>query len=192
MDAVTKALRGGAPLIPPEAMFERVDNYLRAYRVPAARRAQLTPLIVDTAMRRHAAAPQEDPASYAVDEAARVVNAWIDQLVPHDELENPARRLAHGRAALHLAGVPQRWPGDFLAASEPPAILVDRLRSAYLEAGPDVEFSNMVPRPIELGIVSDVADSTWKTFDKWPVLRGIFLWGAFTALLATAFYLVRF
>ena len=192
MDAVTKAVRGGPPLIPPEEVFERVDNYLRAYRVPAARRAQLTPLIVDSAMRRHASSPHEDPTSFAVDEAARVVNAWIDQLVPHDEVENPARRHAHGRAALHLAGVPQRWPADFLANSQPPAILVDRLRSAYLEAGPDVEFSNMVPRPIDLGIVSNVADSTWRTFDKWPVLRGLFLWGLFAALLASAFFLVRF
>lgn len=192
MDALTQFVRSGVPAIPPDEVFARVDNYLRAYRVPAARRAQLVPLIVDAAARRHAAAPAGDLSSCAIDEAQKLVNAWIDQLVPHDDLENPARRLAHGRAALHLAGVPERWPGDFLASSEPPAILVDRLRSAYLEAGPDLEFSSMVPRPIELGIVSEVADSTWKTFDKWPVLRGLFLWGIFGALLVSAFYLVRF
>ena len=179
-------------MVAPVEARNRVDNYLRAYRVPAERRERLVPLIVEAAMRRHASYPQEDLGALAIDEATSLIDAWISQLVSSDESENPARRLAHGRAALHLAGVPQRWPHEFLASAEPPAVLVDRLRTAYLDAGPDVELANMVPRPMELGLISNVADTTWKTFDKWPVLRGLFLWSLFGALLVAAFYLVRF
>jgi hypothetical protein len=66
------------------------------------------------------------------------------------------------------------------------------VRATYLAAGPDLDFASMVPRPIDLGIVRNIADETWKTFTKWPVLRGAFISTLFLTLLGTVFYLVRF
>ena len=69
--------------------------------------------------------------------------------------------------------------------------LLAELRSIYLEAGPNLEFTNMAPRPFDLGPVSDVAGETWRTFAKWPILRTLTVWCLFALLLGTAFYLTR-
>ena len=97
---------------------------------------------------------------------------------------------ARGRAAIYLAELPGRWPASFLDHQPPPELLAE-LRSIYLEAGPNLEFTNMAPRPFDLGPVSDVAGETWRTFAKWPILRTLTVWCLFALLLGTAFYLTR-
>jgi hypothetical protein len=171
---------------------QRVDDFLRAHRVTAEHRAELLPVILEGAERKVAANPKLNFTTVAVEDAEALIEGWISRLVSVGGNEMPSRRVAHGLAAVHIAGVPQNWPGYFLDRGDPPPELVERLRAAYLEAGPDVELSSMVPRPIELGVVSHVADNTWRTFDKWPFLRGLVVWGLFLSLLGTAFYLVRF
>jgi hypothetical protein len=171
---------------------ERLDQFLHAHRVSATQRARLVPELLAAAERRHTADPTVSLGASAIDEAIRHIDQWIARLVSQNERETPARRAAHALAAVHLADVPRRWPEAFLAPDEPPAELVEALRAAYLEAAPDVALSSMVPRPITLGVVSDVADRTWRTFDKWPVLRGLVMWTLFGALLLAAFWLVRF
>jgi hypothetical protein len=100
-------------------------------------------------------------------------------------------RYAHGRAALHLASVAEQWPEVLLDAANAPPETVERIRTTYVAAGPDLEFSNMAPRPIDLGVVSTMADETWRTFARWPVLRTAFLWGIAFALLGLSFFLTR-
>jgi hypothetical protein len=74
---------------------------------------------------------------------------------------------------------------------EIPEDLAAHLRSTHVQAGPGLEFSNMAPRPIDLGRVSDVAGSTWRTLDKLPTLRAVAIWSIYLALLALAFAAVR-
>jgi hypothetical protein len=50
----------------------------------------------------------------------------------------------------------------------------------------------MTPREIDLGPISDAADETWRTFAKWPLLRGIVTWLVILGLGGVAFYLTRF
>jgi hypothetical protein len=50
----------------------------------------------------------------------------------------------------------------------------------------------MTPRDIDLGLVSEVADTTWRSFDKWPFLRGVATWLIYLGALAAAFYAVRY
>jgi hypothetical protein len=171
---------------------QRVDDFLRAHRVTPEHRAELLPAILEAADRKKAANPGQDFTTLAIGEAEALIESWIERLVSVRGDEPASRRVAHGLAAVHIAGLPKSWPAYFLDKGEPPPELVERLRAAYLEAGPGVELSNMVPRPIELGVVSTVADGTWRTFDKWPFLRGLVVWGLFLSLLGTAFYLVRF
>lgn len=171
---------------------ERVAGYLRAHGVPDAANGELTEQVLTFARERHAAQPELPPVELAADAAILLIEGWIQHIVGFDESDAPGRRLARERAAVHLAAIPQRWPRHFLTEQDPPEELVRELRATYTEAGPDLVFSNMVPRPIDLGPVSDVADTTWRTFDKWPFLRGVATWAVYVAALAAAFYAVRF
>ncbi len=171
---------------------ERVGGYLRAHGVPPTALPTLTEQVLTFARERHAAQPDLPPVELAADAAILLIEGWIQHIVGFNEAEGPGRRLAHERAAVHLAQIPQRWSAHFLSEQEPPEELVRELRATYLDAGPDLEFSNMMPRPIDLGPVSDVADTTWRTFDKWPFLRGVATWALYIGALALAFYAVRF
>lgn len=172
--------------------YARVERLLLAYRVTNRfLLAQLSNHILHSAAQRHAAEPGRPRADIAGEEAVRLIGDWIDALIgPSDD--SRARRFALGRAAIFLADLPARWPASFLNFRDPPPELLERLRTTYLAAGPDLEFSNMAPRPIDLGPISNAAGETWHAFAKWPVLRGAFLWSLFLGLLGTAFFLTRF
>ena len=90
-----------------------------------------------------------------------------------------------------LAQAPARWPDCFLHPSPPPE-LTAAVQTVVLETKRPLRQTGMTPQPIDLGPVSEVADETWKTFDKWPVLRGLSVWLLFALLLAAVFYVVRF
>ncbi|MBC8011397.1 MAG: hypothetical protein H7067_15040, partial [Burkholderiales bacterium] len=111
---------------------------------------------------------------------ARVLGDAAD---PDDE-----RLGTRGRIALVLADVPARWPQYFLAEAPPPQELIDAMRAAYIEAGPELELTRMVPRPLDFGPIANVADEAWKTFTRWPVLRAILGWLLFIGLLAAAWF----
>ncbi|HWA10840.1 MAG TPA: hypothetical protein VG838_15480 [Opitutaceae bacterium] len=178
------------PMVWAEA-YERVENHLLAYRVTNRfLLTQLTQEILAAAADRHAREPDRDPGDLAAEEAEKSLDAWVVHLTSSTD-ESPTHRAARGRAAIYLAELPQRWPASFLDTQSPPPALVEELRTVYLKAGPDLEFSNMAPRPIDLGPVSGAAGETWRTFAKWPVLRGVTVWGLLAILLATAFYLTR-
>jgi hypothetical protein len=171
---------------------DRVRAYLSAHGVPAARVEEMTGQVLRFARERHAAHPDLPPVEIAADAAMLLIDGWIQTIVGLDPSESAGRRLAHERAAVHLADLPTRWPDQFLRDEPPPEEMRRELRTTYVEAGPDLEFSNMTPRAIELGPVSEVADTTWRTFDKWPFLRGVATWLLYLGALAAAFYAVRF
>jgi hypothetical protein len=49
----------------------------------------------------------------------------------------------------------------------------------------------MVPRPIDLGMITEAAGETLERFERWPVLRALFLWLVFASALGGIFYLTR-
>jgi len=172
--------------------YAQVENHLFAYRVGnRLLRHQLAEEIVSAAAAQHELDPERDPVELAAAETERRLREWIDGLIgPSDE--SALRRFARGRAAVFFSRLPERCPTTFLDREPPSAEMIARLRTLYLEAGPDFEFASMVPREIDLGPVSSVADETWRTFAKWPMLRGVAMSALFVGLLGTAFYLVRF
>jgi hypothetical protein len=175
-----------------ERARDRVDHQLLAYRVTdAAVREHLIAGILEEARRHHAIEANRPPEEIAAVVTNRRVGTWIDELIGQSN-ESPALRFARGRTAVFLADLPEDWPELMLDASTVPAALRERVRTTYLEAGPDLTFTNMAPRPIDLGPISSVADGTWRTFARWPVLRGMLMSALFFSLLGTAFYLVRF
>ena len=172
---------------------ERVENYLRAYRVTNRLLLhRLTQQIIEAAARRHAADPARPAVELAAEEAMRLIDAWMERVVGTLDNESRAQRFARGRAAMHLANLSERWPECFLDYRQAPPELVRDLRATYLEAGPDLAFSNMAMRPMDLGRVPSAAGNVWRTFDKWPLLGGLIVWSLFIALLGAAFYVTRY
>jgi hypothetical protein len=171
--------------------FLRVESYLRAHQIES--RLVLNRLAVEIIRAARAAADTPegaglDAVALAMREAERRTAAWFARVLGDAADPEDERLGTRGRIALVMADVPARWPQHFLAATPPPPELVEAMRAAYLEAGPELELTRMVPRPIDFGPIANVADEAWKTFARWPVLRVVFLWLLFVGVLAVLWF----
>jgi hypothetical protein len=171
--------------------FLRVESYLRAHQIES--RLVLNRLAVEIVRAGRAAAEAPGaagvaPVELAMREAERRTAEWFARVLGDAADPGDERLGTRGRIALVMADVPARWPQHFLAEAPPPAELIEAMRAAYLEAGPELELTRMVPRPFDFGPIANVADEAWKTFARWPVLRAIFGWTVFVALLAAAWF----
>ncbi|HKB92512.1 MAG TPA: hypothetical protein VKC60_18500 [Opitutaceae bacterium] len=118
------------------------------------------------------------------------MNDWFTELLGERDL--PAERVAAaGRVALLLADGPQKWPYAFLDDQNIPPDFLQAVQKSSLKAGPDIQVSSMVPRPIDLGLITSAAGETFERFDKWPILRTLLLWAFFAVALAGIFYATR-
>ena len=118
------------------------------------------------------------------------MDAWFAAVL--DERDQPHDRIAvDGRVALLLCDGPQKWPYAFLDAAHIPEDFAKAMRAGAIEAGPDMTVSSMVPRPIDLGPITEAAGETLERFERWPILRTLFLWLLFTGALAGIFYATR-
>lgn len=119
------------------------------------------------------------------------IDRWAGSLVAEQPNESVEHRSSRGRTRVALTGLASRWPESFLS-SDRPAELETALAGANPPLVPPLQQTIMTPAPFDLGAVSKMADETWRTFDKWPFLRGVLIWTLFLALLGGAFYLIRF
>jgi hypothetical protein len=162
---------GSAQSTPSPASAERSGAYLRLWGLDPAGAGPL--------------------AAQPVPEIQARLDRWAAALVPAQPGESPRQQEARGRAQLLLAQVPVRWPGELLRFPPDPG-LAAAVGAVALPVKRPLRQTSMTPQPIDLGPVSEVAQETWKTFDKWPVLRGVTVWLLFSMLLAAVFYVVRF
>jgi hypothetical protein len=65
------------------------------------------------------------------------------------------------------------------------------MRTGAVRAGPDMVFSSMAPRPIDLGPIPEAAGETMERIERWPILRALLLWLLFAGALAAIFYATR-
>jgi hypothetical protein len=166
--------------------FSRVESYLRAHQIES--RLVLNRLAFEIVGAARAGGGSGDPVALAMNEAERRTTAWFESVLG-DAVDPDDERLGtRGRIALVLADVPARWPQHFLADGPLPAELVQAMRAAYIEAGPGLELTRMVPRPLDFGPIANVADEAWKTFRRWPVLRAFIGWIVFLGLLAAVWF----
>jgi hypothetical protein len=173
------------------AAYVRVEDYLRAHRIHnRLHQSRLIQKILERAARRHAAHPALDPTMTAAEETEALMDSWFGEVLDQEGL--PHDRLAiDGRVSLLLCDGPERWPYAFLDEDYIPADFVKAMRSSNLEAGPDLAVSSMVPRPIDLGRITGAAGETLERFERWPVMRALFLWIVFASALAGIFYMTR-
>jgi len=118
------------------------------------------------------------------------MDAWFADVL--DERGQPHERIAvDGRVALLLCDGPQRWPHAFLDERQIPEEFAQAMRVSSIRAGPDLAVSSMVPRPIDLGPITEAAGETLERFERWPVLRTLLLWLLFIWALAAIFHATR-
>ena len=161
----------------------RVEDYLRAHRIHnRLHQIRLIQRILERAAARHAADPALDPTVLAAEETeahdGRLVRRGPRRARP------AAQRIAvDGRVALLLCDGPQKWPYAFLEEETCPPEFVQAMRASSIRAGPDMAVSSMVPRPIDLGPITEAAGETLERFERWPILRTLLLWLLFAAAL---------
>lgn len=171
--------------------YIRVEDYLRAHRIHnRLHSSRLILRILERAARRHAQNPSLDPTALAAEEAEMMMDQWFGDVL--DERDQPHERIAvDGRVALLLSDGPQKWPYAFLDERHIPEDFKTAMQSSALTAGPDMAVSSMVPRPIDLGPIPQVAGETLERFEQLPLLRTLFLWLIFAGALAAIFYATR-
>jgi hypothetical protein len=98
---------------------------------------------------------------------------------------------ADGRVALFLCDGPLRWPYAFLATQQIPDDLKAAMRSSLMRAGPELQISNMVPRPIDLGLIPAFADDAMDRLNRSPVIKALIGWLIFLTILTYLFWMTR-
>ena len=162
--------------------FRRVESYLRAHGIES--RVQLNALTSEIiAAAQEAAARGEgiEPVTAAMQAADDRIGGWFERIL-NTGAGRDDRFHARGRLALIMANVPGRWPQHFLAANEPPEELARAMSGAAVQAGPEVNFTNMAPQPIETARPSDVGSGP-SSFGRGPLLRAAVMWVAIIGVL---------
>ena len=157
--------------------------YLVACGLPPAKAAECA-----ASFAAHPCPPDDSP-----DPTSEIVSAlddWALTLPANTPPDLSGQGIARSRARMLLVGMPACRPG--ICHSHLPPGLPEALMRVHLQPVPDLHQTSMTPQPLDLGPLSDVADETWRTFDKWPVLRGVAMWTLFFLLLAAALFTVRF
>lgn len=174
------------------AAYVRVEDYLRAHRVHnRLHQSRLIQRILVSAARVHEQRPVTEPATLAIEETDRLMDSWFGEVLgekkdlPHDRIAT------EGRVALLLADGLQRWPYVFLEKEKMPAEFLQAVKQGSIKAGPDLEVSSMVPREIDLGVITEAAGETLERIERLPVLRVLLLWALFVGVLAMVFLATR-
>jgi hypothetical protein len=173
------------------AAYVRVEDYLRAHRIHnRLHQSRLIQKILERAARRHETSPALDPTTLAAEETEALMDEWFGEIL--GAKDQPHERIAiAGRVALLVSDGAQKWPYAFLDTQSVPADFARAMHASSVEAGPDMNVSRMVPRPIDLGAISEAAGETLERFEKWPVLRTLALWALFLAALMAIFLMTR-
>ena len=169
--------------------YARLADYFRAYRLHS--RLHRTYLILET-MRRaaitHEKHPEMSPMAVAIHEARRMQRDWVRDVM--GDLNVPEARLdANGRLAFLLCDGPNEYPDFFLDRDKAPPEMLSAMREPIERSGPDLAVSRMVPRPIDLGPLPDIAEETSGFFGRHPWMRYLIL-VLFAALVAWGLHTV--
>lgn len=151
--------------------YARLSDYLRAHRIDSRlHRTYLTLEILRRAAKTHAKHPETPPVAVAIHEARRMQRDWLRDII--GDLKIPESRLdAAGRLAFLLCDGPREYPDFFLDRTNAPPEMLRAMRAPIEQSGPDLAISRMVPRPIDLGVLPDIAEETSGFFGRHPWAR---------------------
>ncbi len=173
------------------AAYVRTEDYLRAHRIHnRLHQSRLIQAVLERAARRHAENPALDPTTLAAEETELLMDEWFAGVLNAKDVSHD-RLAIEGRVALLLCDGPQKWPYAFLDARTIPEDFAGAMRASSIEAGPDMAVSSMVPREIDLGLITEAAGDTLEKIEKWPVVRMVLLWLLFLGALFGIFFATR-
>ena len=171
--------------------YSRVENYFFSLRIKD--KLLLSQLVAKVLMRTANNLknnPDTAPSALAVKEAHREVQDWFNGVLAAAGMDRENIG-AKGRLALFLSDLPNRWQSEFLHAGPWPEAFLQDIRDSYLHTGPAFQKSLMLPRDIDLGPVSAIADDAWRVIARWPVLGTMVVWAIYICVLGIVVYLTR-
>jgi hypothetical protein len=172
---------------------EKLESYLRAHEVNSLlHRAHITTLILrNVSLRWENQTPPAPISTLVIEETNRLLNEWFPLIMDLPEESRSAFTAADGRVALFLCDAPLRWPYAFLDPRPAPDDFKAAMSSSLLRSGPELQISNMVPRPIDLGLIPDLADDTMDVLNRIPLIKTLIGWLIFLAVLTYLFRITR-
>lgn len=171
--------------------YRRVEAYFSALHVDNKLLLNSLVLkILGRASDRVGSEPNRRPVVLAAREADRHLVRWFRQVLGESDVEPDDRLSARGRLALLQVESSVPWQKHFLSEKPIPGEVTEAMRTAYLQADPEFRFTEMRPRPIDLGIV-DVANRTIESMGTSRTVLQWILWTGFGLLLAAIFFLTR-
>lgn len=173
----------GRPLEEWNAAYAKVESYFHALRVRnRVLLGRLVIYVLQRAMRRAPQEPHRLASELAAEEMDHVVTEWFGQVLSESPTGTDQMLSTRGRLALLLADMPGEWQDQFLRPGPWPEEFVERMREAYLRAGPDFQLSKMAPRPLDLGPITTLTD-----FSRLPYVRMVLTWLLFALILVGVF-----
>jgi len=172
------------------AAYYRVEDYLRAHLVVnKLYRNQIVLGLLRKAAAKHIEDPKQSPTTLALEEAWSAIDQWFGRLLPREDV-SPERLSVMCRVSMLMTDASERWPVVFLADDEEiPETFRSAMQATTLQAGPDLQVSSMVPRPIDMSIdISPLAASVEEVWERISRLT-VSLFLAATALVAAAIVL---
>ena len=177
----------GRPLEEWNAAYVKVESYFHALRVRNRMLlGQLVLQVLNRTMERATHEPQRSPTQIAAEEMERIVTDWFAEVLQESPLNARNVLSTRGRLALLLADMPGRWQDQFLRPGPWPDEFVKAMRAAYLRAGPDFQLSQMTPRDLDLGPITELTNLRRLGYRKM-----IFIWVLFAAALIAIFVLTH-
>jgi hypothetical protein len=158
--------------------YLKVESYLNALRLKNRLLIGKTVFsVLGRALQRVEHEADRRPTELAMEEAVKLVNGWVGDVLDQDVADQPHRIATQGRLAMLLADVPGRWQELFLAPGPWPAEFVQSMRESYLRAGPDFQIAQMTPRPIDLGAITTLTTLGRRKYSLMIVIWILFLLG---------------
>ena len=159
--------------------YYRLEDYFRAlHMVNKVHQSQIILRILQAAADRHAQDPAQSPTHLAIEEANLEMDQWFKKA-----LEDTDRAHIVGRLSLFISDAPQKWPAEFMSEEISPEF-VRALRESGVQAGPNLQVSSMVPRPLDQSsLVGAMLHDPWKKVEKNSFLLTFAVVGAMAALL---------
>ncbi len=173
--------------------YEKLESYLRAHEVDSHfHRAHLITMILRRVSRRwHGQTPPAPLATLAIEETNRLLNEWFSRIMELPPQSDSGFTAADGRVALFLCDAPLRWPYAFMEPRHIPEELKSAMKKSLMRAGPELQVSNMVPRPIDLGLIPEFADDAMDALNQRPIIKAFVGWLIFLTILTYLFWTTR-
>lgn len=166
---------------------ERLDAYLARWKLgdPLYQRIVGASLLA-LAIREWERSPERRPVEVTLPLVQQMVAAWLERLP--STTAGAGERTAALTLGLERIGGLDRWPRAFLSEEIPPE-MAERLREFAFQAGPAVQFSHMVSRPIDYGSFARLAREAWEQVGWKEVAAILAFWTAVFGAACAVYFL---